>query len=599
MSDIIKTQQGLARKAETHKTHHFEDLYHLLCKREWIEEALQHVLDNDGSQTAGVDGMSWKSFNDVDKSDFENEKFRQQFIETLQQELKAHTFKPMPVRRVAIPKPGTNKKRPLGIPTLKDRTVQTLLKMLMEPIWEADFFYFSNGFRPGRCTMDCIQPLYKLCSTKTGYRWVIEGDIKACFDRIPHDKLVAEVARRIADPHILKLIRSFLKSGIMDQGKLAPSEEGTPQGGIVSPLLANIYLHRFDEWYYHHYGTPDGKIDGAGYSRWQQATKKGKNKAATQMFRYADDWIITVRGTKDQAQEIKEACKGFLQEELGLELSEEKTTITHIIDGFDFLGYHIFRCNKPTNGNIAGVFMQPTEKGLKRIKQKIKEMTGRKTLNDDYLHKLEAINALVRGWASYYRAVNPYRTFDKLDRYVWIRLRRWLQKKYQMSSLQVRKHYMRHRNGPEGGYAEFATQDAEGTWVWRARATRTKLIYYRPSWKRHWPNPYLEKKKAEHFVLPTLKTMWHGNREAPIYDSNRREALKRANGCCERCGKATKLLTHHTNRVKTGKRKLSQADNRPEMLEAICFACHVKEHRAERIHHNKVKFQKESQSGEG
>ena len=157
----------------------------------------------------------------------------------------------------------------------------------------------------------------------------------------------------------------------------------------------------------------------------------------------------------------------------------------------------------------------------------------------------------------------------------------------------------RHRNGPEGGYAEFATQDAEGTWVWRARATRTKLIYYRPSWKRHWPNPYLEKKKAEHFVLPTLKNIWHGNREAPIYDSNRREALKRANGCCERCGKATKLLTHHKNRVKTGKRKLSQADNRPEMLEAICFERHVKEHRAERIHQNKVKFQKESQPGEG
>jgi retron-type reverse transcriptase len=110
----------------------------------------------------------------------------------------------------------------------------------------------------------------------------------------------------------------------MEQGKLARSSEGTPQGGIVSPLLANISLHRFDEWYYHHYGTPDCKIDSAGYSRWQQATKKGKNKAATQMFRYADDWIITVRGTKDQAQEIKEACKGFLQEELGLERSRRK-----------------------------------------------------------------------------------------------------------------------------------------------------------------------------------------------------------------------------------------------------------------------------------
>ena len=316
------------------------------------------------------------------------------------------------------------------------------------------------------------------------------------------------------------------------------------------------------------------------------------------MFRYADDWIITVRGTKAQAQEIKEECKHFLQGELGLELSEEKTVITHIIDGLDFLGYHIFRCNRITDGNIIGVFMQPTEKGLKRMKQKIKEMTDKKTLNDDYLHKLEAINSLVRGWASYYRAVNPSRTFDKLDRYVWIRLRRWLQKKYQISSLQVRKQYMRHRSGPEGGYAEFATQDVEGKWVWRARAMRTKLIHYRPSWKRHWPHPYLEKKKAEHFILPTLKNIWHGNNEAPIYAANRREALKRAHGCCERCGKATKLFTHHQNRVKTGKRKLRQVDNRPEMLEAICVECHVKEHRAERIHQNKVKFEKRCETGQ-
>src|SRR6266700_702255 len=338
MSDIIKAQQGLASKAQADKGHRFRDLYHLLCKREWIEEALRHVLNNDGGHSPGVDGISWKSFNDAEKSDFENETFREQFIDALQTELKTRTYQPMPVRRVEIPKPGTNKKRPLGIPTVKDRTVQTLLKMVLEPIWEADFYYFSNGFRPGRCTMDCIQPLYKLCSTKTGYRWVIEGDIKACFDRIPQDKLVAEVARRIADPHILKLIRSFLKSGIMDQGKLAPSEEGTPQGGIVSPLLANIYLHRFDEWYSDHYGMPDVRTDAAKRSAWQRARMKGKNKAATQMFRYADDWIIAVRGTQAQAQDIKEECKRFLQEALGLELSEEKTVITHIMDGFDCLG---------------------------------------------------------------------------------------------------------------------------------------------------------------------------------------------------------------------------------------------------------------------
>lgn len=137
----------------------------------------------------------------------------------------------------------------MNIPTIKDRTVQTLLKMLMEPIWETDFLHFSNGFRPARCTMDCIAPLPTLCNSHVKYRWVIEGDIRACFDRVPHEKLIAEVARRIADGKILALIRRFLKSGLMERGKFAPTEEGTPQGGIASPLLANIYLHRLDEWY--------------------------------------------------------------------------------------------------------------------------------------------------------------------------------------------------------------------------------------------------------------------------------------------------------------------------------------------------------------
>lgn len=175
MTDVIKTQQSLARKAEAEPEHRFEDLYFLLCKQEWIEAALQHVLSNDGAVTPGVDGLSWRHFHDVQKSDFDNERFREQFITQLQAELKGHSFRPLPVRRVDIPKPGTDKKRPLGIPTIKDRVVQTLLKMVLEPIWEADFLWFSNGFRPTRCTMDCIQPLYSLFNTAAHYTWVIEG----------------------------------------------------------------------------------------------------------------------------------------------------------------------------------------------------------------------------------------------------------------------------------------------------------------------------------------------------------------------------------------------------------------------------------------
>lgn len=595
MSDIIKAQQGLARKAQANKAHQFEDLYYLLCKREWIEEALRHVLNNDGSQTPGVDGISWKDFNDAEKSDFENEKFREQFIDELQTELKNHTFKPMPVRRVEIPKPGTNKTRPLGIPTVKDRTVQMLLKMVLEPIWEADFYYFSNGFRPGRCTMDCVQPLYKLCGTKTGYRWVIEGDVRACFDKIPHDRLIQAVARRIADTKVLALIRRFLKSGIMIERTLVPSEEGTPQGGICSPILANIYLHQFDEWYSQHYAAPDQQTDQRGYSAWNWQHKKGKNLAAVQMFRYADDWILLIRGTNAQAQNIKEACKTFLCDELGLELSEEKTKITHIVDGFEFLGFRIFRCDKPTDGRKVGVFMRPTEKGLKRVQAKIKTMTTRSTLDDDYPYKLQAMNAVIRGWANYYRAVNPTETFHKLDRYVWLRLKKWLGKKYGIGPKEVKRRYMQYQPGPKGGRDEFVAQDVDETQIWRYRATQTKLIYHRPSIKRHWPHPYLEKVKVEHYVLPTLKDMWQGNSKAPVYTANRREVLKRANGACERCGRATKLTIHHNHRVRWNKHP-KQADHRPEKMEALCQSCHDTEHRAEKIHRIKLRAKKAKSS---
>jgi RNA-directed DNA polymerase len=597
MSDIIKTQQGLTRKAQANRTHRFEDLYFLLCKREWIEEALQHVLDNEGSQTPGIDGMSWKAFNDVDKNDFENEKFRQQFIDELQTELKNGTFKPMPVRRVEIPKPGTNKKRPLGIPTIKDRTVQTLLKWVMEPIWEADFLYFSNGFRPARCTMDCIQPLYKLFSTTTGYRWVIEGDIRGCFDAIPHEKLLSEVARRIADPKILTLIRNFLKSGLMKGKTFAPTEEGTPQGGIASPLLANIYLHKLDEWYYSTYAPPNSTTEPKRYKAWKHKHAKGKRHASAHMFRYADDWIVVIRGTKNQAQTIKEEFKRFLRDEMGLELSEEKTSLTHITDGFDFLGYHIFRNEKPADRKAVGVFIQPTAKGLKRMKQKVKQMTTSKTLNDDYVRKLEAINAALRGWANYYRAVNPTTTFQELDRYVWLRLRKWLERKYHIGPYQVRRQYMYRQAGPKGGTVEFAAQEADGSWVWRYRTVQTKLIYYRPSFKRNWPNPFLEKVKSEHYILPTMK-IWGGYTEAPIYDAHRREVLKRAQGLCERCGTATKLTVHHKNRVKRGKRPLAQADHRPEMMEALCSQCHAKEHKAEKRGRPKTRVRDKQQARE-
>jgi RNA-directed DNA polymerase len=289
MSDIIKAQQGLARKAQANPTHQFRDLYFLLCKRDWIGQALQTVLSNQGARSPGVDGITFYRFADPNKTEAENDKYREQFIEELQAELKMGQFRPSPVRKVEIPKPGSAKKRPLGIRTIKDRVVATLLKMVMEPIWESDFLYFSNGFRPTRCTMDCIQPFYVLGNRQIKYRYVIEGDIRNCFGSIPHTKLMVEVKRRIADPRILGLINHFLKSGIMERDKFAPSPEGVSQGDPLSPLLANIFLHRFDEWFKENYLGPASTTDLTNYNKWYKERTKGQDKAAAKIFRYADD----------------------------------------------------------------------------------------------------------------------------------------------------------------------------------------------------------------------------------------------------------------------------------------------------------------------
>jgi RNA-directed DNA polymerase len=225
-------------------------------------------------------------------------------------------------------------------------------------------------------------------------------------------------------------------------------------------------------------------------------------------------------------------------------------------------------------------------------------MTTSSTTNDDYTNTIQAINAVRRGWATYYRAVNPTETFHKLENYVWLRLRKWLEKKYRIGPKEVRRRDMPHQPGPKGGRDEFAAQDIEGKWVWRYPATQTKLIYHRPTIKRHWPHPYLEQVKVEQYVLPTVKAMWPGNKAAPEYEANRREVLRRANGKCERCGRATKLTVHHRHRVQWRKTP-KNADPRPETMEALCQSCHDKEHRAEMIYRIKQIPKKHEHASQG
>jgi group II intron reverse transcriptase/maturase len=246
MSDIIKTQRSFAIKAMHNSKHRFSNLYRIICQEEWIRTALDAVLSNKGAKTAGIDGMTKKAYYSSEA--------KETLIKELREELKLRQFKPSPVKRVYIPK-ANGKMRPLGIATLKDRVVQMLVKMILEPIFESDFLNCSNGFRPGRRTMDCIALLDSYINNRNKYYWVIEGDIKGAFDHIHHDILMKLIAERIADNHLLDLIESFLKAGIMENGLFKKNELGTPQGAICSPLLANIYFHQFDLYWWKKYGS--------------------------------------------------------------------------------------------------------------------------------------------------------------------------------------------------------------------------------------------------------------------------------------------------------------------------------------------------------
>jgi RNA-directed DNA polymerase len=236
--DVSEMQRKLSQWATDDPAKQFVDLYSLLCNETWLRVAALDTLKKRGSETAGIDSITRSNIlGNFDRN-----------ITELKEVLKAKTFEPMPVRRVYIPKPHSKKKRPLGIPTLLDRIVQNALRMILEPIWEADFSVHSYGFRPNRSTYDAMSYIGKRLTGNSGkaYQWIIEGDIASYFDTIPHRRLIKAVKKRVADRNVRDLLWKFLRAGVMYQGEVQETITGTPQGGIVSPLLANIYLHTLD-----------------------------------------------------------------------------------------------------------------------------------------------------------------------------------------------------------------------------------------------------------------------------------------------------------------------------------------------------------------
>ncbi|MBJ7599660.1 MAG: group II intron reverse transcriptase/maturase, partial [Candidatus Dormibacteraeota bacterium] len=358
---VLDHQRKLHRWASAEPERRFGDLFNLVCDRATLVVAWEQVASNRGARTAGVDAETRHA---VERRGV------LPFLEDLRSSLKDGSFRPLPVREATIPKKG-GKVRRLGIPTLRDRVAQMALKLVLEPICEVDFYPSSYGYRPGRLAQDAIAEIHHFTSRPSNYEWVIEGDIKACFDNVDHLILMCQVEERVTDRKVLRLVKAFLRAGVVEQhGGFAASLTGTPQGGIISPLLANIYLSTLDR----HFAEAWGQVMSPHHRR-QQRRRKGLPNY--RLVRYADDFVVLVNGTRSDAEALRDQIGQMQAERLRMTLSVEKTLVTHIDDGFDFLGFRIQR--KTGIGGRSAVLTFPSKDALAAVMHKVKEATARGT----------------------------------------------------------------------------------------------------------------------------------------------------------------------------------------------------------------------------
>jgi RNA-directed DNA polymerase len=437
-SRVQRMQTKLHQWARQDRSCRFGDLFNLVYDPAFLTVAFERVARNDGAQTAGVDGAT--------VSRIRRRIGVEGFLSRVGWEVKAREFEPLPARRAEIPKGTSGKLRKLGIPTVADRVVQAALKLVLEPIFEADFRPCSYGFRPRRRAQDAISEIHMFASR--GYEWVAEADIRACFDNIDHAALMDRVRLRIKDRKVLALVKAFLKAGVMTaDGEREETPAGTPQGGILSPLLANIALNVLDDHFTERWHRESGTSD-----RRRKRRKDGIGNL--RICRYADDFVILADGSAEAAADSLAEAAALL-EPLGLRLAPEKTGVAHIDEGFVFLGFWIQRRKQRGSGKRY-VYTVPSQKAVQAIRARIKERTGKATQDMDFGDLLRWLGQTLRGWANYFRHAVAKTVFSAIDHYTWWRIVRWLRRKHApLSWRQLRRRFCK------PGTWQFATGDVE------------------------------------------------------------------------------------------------------------------------------------------
>jgi RNA-directed DNA polymerase len=411
---VREMQSRLHRWAGDDPSRRFGDLFNLVYDPMFLAEAWFRVAGNAGARTPGIDKAT--------VAGIENRIGVPEFLGQIRDSLKSGEFRPVEVRQVVIPK-KSGKLRKLGIPTVADRVVQASLKLVLEPIFEADFQPCSYGFRPNRRAHDAIAEIHHLASEPSNYRWVFETDIKACFDEIDHVALMNRVRVRIKDKRVCALVKAFLKAGVMTTaGDREQSLTGTPQGGILSPLLANIALSALDD----HFARQWQATMSSSHQR-EQRRRHGKGN--WKLIRYADDLVLMVAGDRHHAEALREQVAAVLAP-LGLRLAPEKTRVAHIDEGFDFLGFTIRRLRKRGTSKCY-VYTWPSRKSVQAVRDKVKARTYRSTRHMAPDELIASLNRMLAGWAGYFRYGVSKAIYASIDSYAWNRVMRWIRAKYQ------------------------------------------------------------------------------------------------------------------------------------------------------------------------
>lgn len=491
--------------------------------------AVKRVTTNRGKRTPGVDGVVLKK--DEEKHN-------------MVRSMSRRDYQPQPLRRIYIPKSGGgNKKRPLGIPTMLDRAQQALYTLALAPVAETMADQNSYGFRPQRSAADAIQRIHATTSRKYDPQWVLEGDIKGCFDNIDHDWLLRNV---VMDRVIL---HKWLKAGFLEKTTLFPTEKGTPQGGIISPCLANIVLDGMEAVLDKEFGSRRN-LSGRRNRQMRRVTKLN----GVRMCRYADDFVISGSSKELLETEVKPVIEAFLKER-GLELSAEKTRITHTTEGYDFLGQNVRRYILRSGGSI--LLTKPSKKNVRAFLTAVR-ITIRKMATSKQEDLIRTLNPMIRGWGNYHRHIVSKDVYNKVDHEIWTALWRWAKRRHQNKGLRwINQRYFRTIKGvrwvfscqvrDEGGNKQLLTL-AKTSAIRIIRHVHIKLAAnpFDPAWDAYFEKRQSVKMRHSYEGRGTLISLW-----------------RRQRGLCPQCGKIlpvsgqTGIIHYIKGRLKGGEPILS------------------------------------------